>query len=72
MKEPLPKCRGEVKSAAKRFKLGGQNTGPKWLLRRRRNPDAVTSFATSFGVLHRVAKGSNGGTFIRFPRKSIA
>ena len=36
-----------------------------------KNPDAVTNFVTSFGGLHRVAKGSNGGTFIRFPRKSV-
>ena len=36
-----------------------------------KNPDAVTFFDTFLGGLHRVAKGSNGGTFIRFPRKSV-
>jgi len=33
--------------------------------------ETVTSFVTSFGGVHRVAKGSNGGTFFKFPRKSM-
>jgi len=31
----------------------------------------VTFFDTFLGGLHRVAKGSNGGTFFRFPRKTV-
>ena len=31
----------------------------------------VTFFDTFLGGLHRVAKGSNGGTFFKFPRKSV-
>jgi hypothetical protein len=33
--------------------------------------ETVTFFDTFLGGLHRVAKGSNGGTFFKFPRKSM-